>query len=84
MRGILWEELLSRNKQGIDFFVEILSQCTRKEGQEFRSLEVRGKLIALETEIVKKKINGYKHASSRIAKKSLSGSSKKSTRFKKS
>ena len=45
--GILWEELLSRNYQGIDVFVKILSQCTRKEGQEFRSLEVRGKLIAL-------------------------------------
>ena len=44
-----------------------------------------------ETEVVKikvlnneKKINGYKHASSRIAKKSMSGRSKKSTRFKKS
>ena len=45
--GYFWEELLSRNYQGIDVFVKILSQCTRKEGREFRSLEVRGKLIAL-------------------------------------
>ena len=30
--GILWEELLSRNYQGIDVLVKILSQCTRKEG----------------------------------------------------
>jgi hypothetical protein len=44
---ILWEELLSRNYQGIDVFVKILSQCTTKEGQEFRSLEVRGKLFVL-------------------------------------
>jgi hypothetical protein len=28
-------------------FVKILFQGRRKEGQEFRSLEVRGKLIAL-------------------------------------
>ena len=44
---ILWEELLSRNYQGFDVSVKILSQCTRKGGREFRSLEVRGKLIAL-------------------------------------
>ena len=31
----------------IYFFVKILSQGRRKEGQEFRSLGVQGKLIAL-------------------------------------
>ena len=50
--GILWEELLSRNYQGIDVFVKILSQCTRKEEREFRSLEVRGKLIALKNKLI--------------------------------
>ena len=33
--------------EGIDLFVKILSQGRRKEGQEFRSLEVRGEPIAL-------------------------------------
>ena len=32
--------------KGIDVFVKILGK-KKKEGQEFRSLEVRGKLIAL-------------------------------------
>ena len=32
-------------------FVKILSQGRRKGGQEFRSLEVRGKLIALKKHI---------------------------------
>ena len=38
------------NMEGIDVFVKILAQC--KEGQEFRSLEVRGKLIALINHLV--------------------------------
>jgi hypothetical protein len=49
LNGILWEEFFVYI--GIDLFVKslvfvkILSQC--QEGQEFRYLEVRGKLIAL-------------------------------------
>ena len=54
---IFWEEFFGRNylveiNKELMFFVKILSQCTRKEGQEFRSLEVRGKLIALKKGIV--------------------------------
>ena len=33
--------------EGLDFFVKILSQRRRGGGQEFRSLEVRRKLISL-------------------------------------
>ena len=45
--GILWEEFFVYIR--IDLFVKILSQWRRKEGrgQEFRSSEVRRKLIAL-------------------------------------
>jgi hypothetical protein len=52
--GIFWEKFFGRNFLGgilclhcylnmkrIDLFVKILSQWRRKEGQEFRSLEVR-------------------------------------------
>ena len=51
--GILWEELLGRFLQGIGFcqdFWVILSQWKEEEGrrkEDFRSLEVRRKLIAL-------------------------------------
>ena len=55
LRGILCLHcrLSYSNLKGIDAFVKILSQKRRKEGgQEFRSLEVRRKLIALKKKIV--------------------------------
>ena len=52
--GILWEELLSRFLQGIDVFVKILgSFCLNAQDKEFRSLEVRRRLIALKKYCVK-------------------------------
>jgi hypothetical protein len=44
--GILWEESLSRNKE-LMFLSRFWGNFVSMPGQEFRSLEVRGKLIAL-------------------------------------
>ena len=52
--GIIWEFMIFENERNLCFCQDFGVMQGRKEGQEFRSLEVRSKLIALKN--VDKKI----------------------------
>ena len=52
--GIIWEFIIFENERNLCFCQDFGVMQGRKEGQEFRTLEVRSKLIALKN--VDKKI----------------------------